>query len=176
MQAIPGPDCWLSGQAEPRASDISGQGLFATDDIDEGVVISRLGGRIVTNAALQLMMQTAGDTYIDTVAVFDDGNLVLPPGSPNHCGNHSCDPNLWWVDDFSLVTRAAIAGGTELTVDYGTLTDDPDFRMECRCGATGCRRVVTGVDWSHPDLQARYGDHWVPVLRQRIRSAQRSSG
>lgn len=175
MQAIPDPDCWLSSQAEPRASGISGKGLFATDDIGEGVVISRLGGRIVTNVALNLIMQAAGDTYIDTVSVFDDGNLVLPPGSPNHCGNHSCDPNLWWVDDFSLVTRDAIAAGTELTVDYGTLTDDPDFRMECRCGATGCRRVITGVDWSRPDLQTKYGDHWVPVLRQRIGSARRSS-
>ncbi len=169
MRAIPEPDCWLSNQVEPRASGISGQGLFATVDIGKGAMVSRLGGRIVTNRALSLMMQEAGDTDIDTVSVFEDGNLVLPSGTPNHSGNHSCDPNLWWVDPFSLVTRVAIEAGTELTVDYGTLTDDPDFRMRCRCGATRCRRVITGADWSRSDLQARYGDHWVPVLRQRIR-------
>ena len=73
------------------------------------------------------MMQAAGDAYIDTVSVFDDGNLVLPPGSPNHFGNHSCGPSIWWVDPFSLVTRAAIAAGAGLTVDYGTVTDDTDF-------------------------------------------------
>ena len=73
----------------------------------------------MTNVALNLMMEAAGDTYIDTVSVLEDGNLVLPPGSPNHFGNHSCDPALWWVDPFSLVARTAIAAGTELTVDYG---------------------------------------------------------
>jgi len=175
MPALPDPDCWLSNQVEPRASGISGEGLFATDDIGEGVVISRLGGRIVSNSALNVMMQSAGDTYIDTVSVFDDGNLVLPAGTPNHCGNHSCDPKLWWVDPFSLVTRAEIAAGSELTVDYGTLTDDPDFQMECRCGPIACRRVISGADWNRPDLQAKYGDHWVPVLRKRIAAAWRSS-
>ncbi len=168
MQAMPDPDCWLSNRVEPRTSTIAGNGLFAKEDIIAGVVMSRLGGRIVTNAALDRLIQAAGDTYIDTVSIFDDGNLVLPSGTPNHCGNHSCDPNLWWVDPFSIVTRTEVAAGTELTVDYGTLTDDPEFRMECRCDATRCRRVITGVDWRRPDLQARYGDHWVPVLRQRI--------
>jgi uncharacterized protein len=175
MKDTPDLGCWLSSHVEPRASRISGDGLFATEDIEEDVVVSRLGGRIVTNAALHLMMQEAGDTYIDTVSVFDDGNLLLPPGSPNHFGNHSCDPNLWWVDPFSLATRSAVAGGSELTVDYGTLTDDPEFRMWCRCGAPGCRHVITGVDWSRSDLQARYGGHWVPVLRKRIYSARHSS-
>lgn len=176
MRVTPGPDCSLSNQVEPRASRISGAGLFAKEDIGEGVVISRLGGRIVTDAALQQLMQSAGETYVDTVSIFEDANLVLPPGTPNHCGNHSCAPNLWWIDPFSLATRAEIAAGTELTVDYGTLTDDPDFHMECRCGAACCRRVVTGVDWRRPDLQTRYGDHWVPVLRQRIRATRQSSG
>jgi hypothetical protein len=32
-----------------------------------------------------------------------------------------------------------------------------------------CRQVITGEDWRRPDLRARYGDHWVPALLDRIR-------
>jgi hypothetical protein len=126
---------------------------------------------MVSNSALRQMLQSAGDTYVDTVSIFEDANLVLPVDAANHCGNHSCEPNLWWVDPFSLATRSNIMAGTELTVDYGTLTDDPGFRMRCQCRAAQCRRLITGADWTRPDLQARYGEHWVPVLRQRIASA-----
>jgi hypothetical protein len=149
-------------------------GLFATDDLDAGVIVSRLGGRMVSNVALHQMMQSGRDPYIDTVSVYDDANLVLPPGTLQHSGNHCCEPNLWWVDPFSLATRSHVSAGAELTVDYGTLTDDAEFRMTCECRATGCRGLITGSDWTRRDLQATYGDHWVPVLRDRIRSARSS--
>jgi uncharacterized protein len=116
------------------------------------------------------MLQSAGDTYVDTVSVFEDRNLVLPPGTMNHFGNHSCQPNLRWVQPFSLATRSLIAAGDELTVDYATLTARPDFQMRCTCRASCCRGLVTGADWRLADLQQRYGDHWVPVLRDRIRA------
>lgn len=40
--------------------------------------------------------------------------------------------------------------------------------MDCRCGSVRCRDTVTGRDWQLPDLQQRYGKHWVPVLLERI--------
>ena len=60
--------------------------------------------------------------------------------------------------------------GEELTNDYATSTGDPGFTMPCRCGATECRGTVTGEDWRLPQLQERYGGHWVPVLLARIRA------
>ncbi len=170
MRLTPGRGCWLSDQVEVRPSGIAGQGLFANTDIGAGVVVSRLGGRIVSNSGLQAMLQSAGDTYVDAVSVFKDGNLVLPPGTTNHFGNHSCQPNLWWVEPFSLATRSLIPAGDELTVDYATLTARPDFQMRCACRASCCRGLVTGADWMLADLQERYGDHWVPVLRNQIRA------
>jgi hypothetical protein len=107
---------------------------------------------------------------VDSVSVYDGVNLVLPPGSPAHFGNHSCDPTLWWEDPFTLVARNEIAAGSEVTVDYATLTDDLDFWMECTCGTQVCRGAITGSDWHRTDLQQKYGDHWVPVLRRRIAS------
>ena len=171
METTPEADCWLSVHVEALPSPISGLGLFATSEIAEGEVVSRLGGRIVSDSALRELIASAGDEYVDSVSVFEDANLVLPAGTANHCGNHSCEPTLWWVDPFSLAARARVPAGAELTVDYGTLTDDPQFRMDCACRTPGCRGVVTGVDWARPDLQERYGDHWVPVLRRRIQHA-----
>jgi hypothetical protein len=78
-------------------------------------------------------------------------------------GNHSCDPNTWWVDAVTLVARRDIRPGEEVTNDYGTSTGT-DFEMVCSCGAAVCRGVVTGEDWRREDLQERYGDHWIPAL------------
>ena len=165
----PEPECWLSNNVEVRSSDIEGEGLFARTDLNAGAILSRLGGRLVSDDALEDMMQSAGDKYVDAVSIFEDANLLLPPRTLNHCGNHGCEPNLWWVDPFLLAARTCISSGTELTIDYGTLTDNPRFHMMCECDAPSCRGVITGADWMLDGLQARYGDHWVPVLRERIR-------
>jgi uncharacterized protein len=61
-----------------------------------------------------------GQHYIDTISVTEHQHLVLPPGQPNHFGNHSFDPNAWWVDAFTLAARHRIRAGQELTNDYGT--------------------------------------------------------
>jgi SET domain-containing protein len=151
-------------------SPIEGRGLLAAETISAGEAVERLGGILVSDQELRRMISQAS-LYVDSVSVYDQVNLVLPPGSPAHFGNHSCDPTLWWADPFTLVARVEVGRGSEVTVDYATLTDDPDFRMECRCGAGWCRGVVTGSDWRRRDLQQRYGDHWVPVLRRRIAGA-----
>jgi len=43
--------------------------------------------------------------------------LVLPPGQLNHFGNHSCDPNLWWVDAYTLAARRPIGAARAVTND-----------------------------------------------------------
>ena len=69
-------------------------------------MVSRLGGRLVSSAELvQLVRETAG--YVDTITVAPDVHLVLPPRRPNGFGNHSCDPNLWWVGAYELATPAS---------------------------------------------------------------------
>lgn len=165
--AVPGLDCWLTEAVEPAPSTIEGSGLVAVETIPIDVVVARFGGRLVNDFELDALIATAS-TYIDTLSVYPDTNLVLPAGTANHSGNHSCDPNTWWVDPFSTATRREVAVGDELTIDYGTITNDPDFVMVCNCGSPACRKVVTGEDWTRPELRARYSDHWVPVLRDRI--------
>lgn len=176
MVDSPQPDCWLYHDVEVRRSPISGRGLFATANIAFGTVVSRLGGRLVSTAALRDLLTAAArdpdHPYIDTITVGADLHLVLPPRRPNGYGNHSCDPNLWWVGPYELAARRDIAAGDELTNDYATSTAEPDFVIACSCGSGQCRGVVTGNDWRRQDLRDRYGRHWVPALLDRFGPAE----
>lgn len=156
-------DCWLNPDVEVRASAIEGQGLFAIKRIPRGEIVSRLGGRVVTTAGLHRLIDESAH-YVDTITVGDDQHLVLPPGTPNGKGNHSCDPNLWWSGPVELVARRDILSGEELTNDYAASTCDPQFVMSCRCRATSCRGTIRGTDAADYHLAARYEGHVVPAL------------
>ena len=169
MWPPPEPDCRLHPAVAVRPSAVAGDGLFARVPLAAGTAVSRLGGRLVTTTALRRLLGAATG-YVDTITVADDAHLVLPAGWPGGKGNHGCDPNLWWAAPYTLVARRDIARGEELTNDYATSTGEERYTMPCRCGAPICRGVVTGRDWTRPELQRRYGDHWVPALLGRIRS------
>jgi hypothetical protein len=172
MWPQPSPECWLHPAVEIRRSPVSGDGLFVRAPVRAGTAVSRLGGRLVTGSELRRLLRAAAEGrqgYVDTITVVEDSHLVLPAGQPNGKGNHSCDPNLWWAGAYTLVTRRDIAVDEELTNDYATCTGEREFSMPCRCGTALCRGVVTGSDWMRPELQRRYGSHWVPGLLLRIR-------
>jgi uncharacterized protein len=69
--------------------------------------------------------------------------------------NHSCNPNLGVRGEITFVAIRDIRAGEELTHDWA-MTDDDDYSMECKCGASNCRNILTGKDWQRPDLQKRY--------------------
>lgn len=174
MATAPIPEvCWIHDGVHVRESPIEDLGLFALVPLPEGTVVARLGGRLVPRGELlQMFAAAAADPnhpYVDCISIEEGVDLLIPPGQPIHFANHSCDPNLWHIDAFTLAARRDIREGEELTVDYATHSDDPEFVMECRCGASLCRGRVSGSDWQLRDLQNRYGEHWVPVLRERIR-------
>lgn len=169
---------WLHPAVEVRSSPIEGLGLFATGPIDVGEVVSRLGGRVVSHAALGRMLE--GRTvdpalpYVDSVTFSEGHDLLLAPGSANRFGNHSCDPNTWWTDGVTLVARRSMRPGEEVTNDYGTSSGHASWSMVCRCGSSICREIIAGNDWRRVELRDRYGDHWVPPLLRLIRDGRRS--
>lgn len=150
-----------------RASTIEGTGLFAAAFLPAGTVLARLEGHVVTDAELAaLFARSTG--YVDTISLDTGRNLVLSPGQPIRFGNHSCEPTMWHADERTLVARHDIEPGRELTVDYATQTADPGFRLECRCAAAACRRVITGNDWQIKEFQRVYRDHVVPAVKARM--------
>jgi hypothetical protein len=166
-QADPPAECWLHPEAAVGPSLIAGRGLLAGASISAGAVVSRLGGRLVSGADLRALLEAA-EGYVDTISVDEDIHLVLPPGTPNHFANHSCEPNLGWSDEYTLVALRDIAAGEELTHDYATSTADPAFVLWCHCETYRCRQVIEGTDWQIPQLQKRYAGQWIPYLQRRI--------
>lgn len=161
------PLTWAHPTLEVRESPVAGKGLFATQPIAQGTVVGQLSGRRVSTAELRELLK---HPPVDTITIDDDEHLVLSndPRPVIAYGNHSCDPNMWWIDAVTLEARKDIAAGDEVTSDYGTSTG-VDFEMQCTCGASLCRGVVTGEDWKQPELQSRYGDHWIPTLLRKQR-------
>jgi uncharacterized protein len=178
VKALPPPGPWLHPSLVVADSVIEGYGLLAEASLTAGTVLWRLGGRIVARAEFQALLTAVQSNpeapYLDAITVDGEHDLVLPAGSPVHFGNHSCQPNAWWADGFTVTARRDIPAGDEVTTDYATSTDHPDFVMACSCGAKACRATVTGNDWRLPELQSRYAGHWIPWLEQRIAASRRN--
>lgn len=81
--------------------------------------------------------------------------------------NHSCDPNIGVQGQIVFVAMRDIQPGEELTHDWAT-TDDDDYEMECNCGASGCRKIITGKDWQRKDLQEKYRGYMSWYLERKI--------
>lgn len=164
---VPPAACWLHRSVEVRPSPIAGRGLFVTADLPAGTVVSRLGGRLVSTEELTSAMTSAGG-YVDSIVVDEDWHLLLAAGSDNRFGNHGCDPNLGWVDEYTLATMVDVPTGRELLSDYAMSTADPDYLLRCHCESYRCRQMVAGDDWRIPQLQVRYRGWWVPYVQSLV--------
>lgn len=172
----PPADVWIDHRLMVRPSDIEGCGLFATEDIAAETVLIRLGGRLVSSVKLAAILARANADprapYVDTITVYEDAHLIIPPGRKVHFGNHSCDPNAWHVGPYEIAARRDIRASEEVAVDYGTTSGIPGFSMPCNCQSVLCRHEITSEDWRRGDLQERYRGHFSPLLNHKIESAR----
>jgi hypothetical protein len=60
-----------------------------------------------------------------------------------------------------------IRAGEELTHDWA-MTDDDDYSADCKCGASNCRKTLTGKDWKRADLQKRYAGYFSAYITRKI--------
>ena len=151
----------MSSDVVVGPSTIEGTGLFAGRTFAEGERVVVLGGTVIDDAELARLQPQS------SLAIGEGVNLMQDDDDAARYGNHSCDPSLWLADEVTLVTRRPVEAGEELTVDYATMTVAP-WQMECRCGSSSCRGVITGDDWRRPDLQERYSGRFSPFINARI--------
>lgn len=122
---LPRTDVWIE-RLVVRGSQIEGRGLAFTDGLPAGTVVLRLGGRLISSLELDALIRRADAdpevAYVDTVTVYEDAHLVLPPNTPIHFANHSCDPTMWHVGPYEVATRRDVIAGEEATIDYGTVS------------------------------------------------------
>ena len=130
-----------------------------------------MGGEVMTQAAFDALVGTA--IRFNAVQIGEELHLVERSdvtASRKGSLNHSCDSNLWMLDEVTLVACHPIDAGQELTVDYALFTTSPTWVLDglCRCAATVCRGIVTGNDWLVPEVQSRYAGHFSPFLNAAI--------
>lgn len=158
-----------SPKTEVRQSPIHGKGLFATADIGKGEMVMIKGGHIVSREFLQrevtpklgpVEIQIGNDLFITPVTPEErEGSMLY--------SNHSCNANLGLRGNIVFVAIRDIRADEELTHDW-CVTDDDGYEVECKCGSTNCRKILTGKDWQHPELQARYRGYFSSYLADKI--------
>jgi SET domain-containing protein len=161
---------WVDARIEVAASPVQGLGMFTRQPVQAGEILIIWGGVIFTEAEIK-----AGKARPHSIAGIGEGLYLADPAdapdSPDYFLNHSCDPNLWMVDEITLAARRDISAGEELTADYAMWENDPDWVLQpCTCGSALCRGTITGKDWMSEELQAKYAGHFMPFINQRIRS------
>ena len=163
-------DPWITEGVSCGASSIHGRGLFAARAIPRGERVMVLNGLLFTVDELKegVVREDSATGFCEGVYV---GSPSSRPPSVDEYLNHSCDPNLWLLDELTIVARRDIACGEELTFDYSTWEIDQNWHLpgRCNCGSGTCRKIVTGRDWRMRGLQRKYDTHFLPCLAERIR-------
>jgi SET domain-containing protein len=163
----PPQQSWIHPNIEIKVSELGGKGMFATSPIGLGEKVLVWGGVYVNKQEAQgavqegkLVLQWDDDLFSVEDRGEDDAYFI----------NHSCDPNVWMSDAFTLVARRDISTGEELTADYALWEAREDYvsSWDCHCGAKNCRGKVTGTDWMLQELQISYSGHFSPLLNKRI--------
>ena len=163
---------YRSPKTEVRESKIHGRGLFAITDIAKDEVVAVKGGYIVDRKALRegiapllgpVEIQIGDDLFIAPVTEEErEGSMLY--------SNHSCDPNLGIRGEITFVAMRDIRAGEELTHDWAT-TDDDKYSVACKCGASNCRKILTGKDWQRPELEKRYAGYLSAYLARKMSAA-----
>ena len=137
---------WLDPRIEVRPSRIQGRGLFVREDVAKGERLITWGSRLLT------LEEIAADRYIRGSAVqisseYYLGSRLGDESSPAIFLNHSCDPNIKMNQGAIFMACRDIAKDEEILADYGTLTRNPQWRLEidCCCGAPNCRKIIVAV-------------------------------
>ena len=163
------PLSYRSPKTEVRESKIHGRGLFATTDIAKDEIVAVKGGHIVDRKTLREKVTP----QLGPVEIQIDDDLFIAPVTEQErdlsmlYSNHSCDPNLGIRGEITFVAMRNIRTGEELTHDWA-MTDDDEYSVECKCGASNCRKILTGKDWQRPELQIRYAGYFSAYLARKI--------
>lgn len=161
------PHRWLSAKALTHASAISGIGVFANDKIKKGEKIAVLGGIIVPKTEIKKYWK-----IMTQVGIQIDDNFFIVPAARNELKkygvfNHSCKPNIGFLNSITFIAIHDIQNGEELVFDYAFSETHLDGFI-CKCKSRNCRNKITAQDWKKNNLQKEYKQYFSPYLRNKI--------
>jgi uncharacterized protein len=127
-----------------------GKGVYALRTFRPGERILMFEGPELTHEevldlgeACSYALQVAPDRYIE-------------PMSPGRYVNHSCDPNAGIWQDRCLIAIRPVAEGDQIQFDCSTAIGRNHRTMQCRCGSTKCRGVISHFHRLPVPLQVHY--------------------
>ena len=156
----------LSEKVEIRKSDINKKGMFAKSKIFQGEIVYVKGGHIITrdelysSSTINSYLPISDEYYLGALSPEEEEDIKL-------YNNHSCDPNCGMSGDITFVAIRDIESGEELTIDYAFI-DNEDYSFKCSCGSANCRHIITGYDWTIPELQEKYYKYFARYLQLKI--------
>ena len=150
METSPSSD---NPKVRVRRTKNRGKGVFAIADIRKGEVIAEFDGRIYDDSFDAWTDELRNHTMQCGPALWRDSKGVA------RLINHSCDPNCGIKKLFRVVAMRAIAKGEEITWDYEMTERSSWWRMRCRCGATGCRKVIGSYSRMPARVRRKYAGY-----------------
>lgn len=123
-----------------------GLGLFAIENIKKGeVVADSSDGRVYEAEKCGELSKEVADHAMQ----FEEGKWIDAKGNGRYI-NYSCEPNCGIKNKFKFVAIRDISKDEEITFDY-EMTEDSDWKMECKCGSQSCRKII-GAHKNMPEL------------------------
>jgi len=165
---------WVNSKLEVRKVIGYDQGVFATQKIKKGEILSVFGGYVMTI----LEENKLPSKKLNDSGVQISENLVLSSKKNNeferaNCFNHSCNPNAGINGQIFLVAMRDINSEEQITFDYAmclhAATGVKEFKMKCLCGSKNCRGFITENDWMIPALQKKYRGYFQCYLENKIK-------
>lgn len=119
-----------------QSSLIHGFGLFTDRDLPAGTILCRRLG-------LRTLLSIRDKRAMIGIDGYD-------PASPDDIIfkniNHSCHPNAVLTDTGCLMNIWPLAGGCEITIDYGLMLEGSPWQAICHCGQRGCRHMIEALN------------------------------
>ena len=160
---------WVNPKIEIRSAGEKGKGMFALEPIKKGEKIIEYGGEYTNSVGAEkaktegkLVMQWDEDLFSVENRGAEKGYFI----------NHSCEPNTWMGDAYTVIANKDIKKGEELTIDYILFQVNENYisKWDCKCGSKECRKRITGRDWRLKEFQKRYKDHFTPIINKLIKN------
>lgn len=150
-------------------SKIHGLGVFTNSEIAKGSTLVKFSGNLFNKNDIELGLCDPKTT----IAIDDNlwlGNTAGTEKEIDDYINHSCNPNTWLDDATTLVASQYIGKYEEIVTDYAVWINNPNYFLtdNCLCGATSCRKFITGNDWRHLDVIIKNYGHFSPFINVKI--------
>lgn len=155
--------------AKSKASKIDSRGVFALQEISKGTHIHSMKKNEFPKYKINEIKKWGINKIRKFLHFAYQGGRNFYYGFNKDISflmNHSCDPNCWYIDDYTIAARKDIKSGEELTLDYATLMSPNGFEepFKCKCRSKICRKFISKSDCLLPEIKKRYKGHFLKYL------------